>query len=168
MSKIAHLAIQCTAVNGATGSFLFDPTDGKGPKEADLLSPVFADTMDLYNFATARGWTGGAGIGGAVVYRGPSVPAEIAVRDLHPGDQLDLQDDDIADPDGDDTMLEHEYVTVVSLEQESPDCIRVDGENHSFGFSPDHVVKVCDFNGAAVEGVTGVPAVLMVRGVAIT
>lgn len=167
MSKIAHLAIQCTAVNGATGSFLFDPTDGKGPKEADLLSPVFADTMDLYNFATARGWTGGAGIGGAVVYRGPSVPAEIAVRDLHPGDQLDLQDDDIADSDGDNPRFDS-FFTVARLEQEAPDCIRLDDVDYSIGFPPDYVVKVAAFDGAYVEGVTGVPAVLMVAGIAIT
>ncbi|UTC29612.1 hypothetical protein BAMBUS_05540 [Brevundimonas phage vB_BpoS-Bambus] len=167
MSKIAHLAIQCTAANGATGTFLFDPTDGKGPKDADLLSPVFADSVALYAFARARGWTGGKIEDGAVVYYGPSIPSEIAVRDLHPGDQLDLQHDDIADPNWDDPSLEHSWFTVVRLEQETPDCIRLDGETQSFGFPPDHVVKVQDFVGAFVEGVTGEPATLLVRGVAL-
>ena len=166
---IAHLAIQCTAVNGALGCFLFDPTDGKGPKDAPLLSPVFADSMDCRAFAAARGWTGG-GIekGGAVVYRRDDAePVMVAVRDLHPGDKLDLQNDPVADPQGDNVALEFEFVTVAGVEQETADCIRVDGADFSCGFGPDHLVKVDGFNGDYVEGVTGKPATLIVRGVAI-
>lgn len=166
---IAHLAIQCVAVNGATGSFLFDPTDGKGPKDAPLLSPVFADSVDLYAFARSRGWTGGRiEADGAVVYRrDDETPAMVAVRDLHPGDKLDLQGDPLADPQGDNIALEYEYVTVAGVEQETADCIRVDGADFSCGFGPDHLVKVDGFNGDYVEGVTGKPATLIVRGVAL-
>lgn len=165
---IAHLATQCTAANGATGTFLFDPTDGKGPKDAPLLSPVFADSVDCYMFARARGWTGGLiEAGGAVVYRREDdAPAMVAVRDLHPGDKLDLQGDAVADPKGDNAFVEYEYA-VVGVEQETADCIRVDADNISCGFAPDHLVKVCGFIGDYVEGVTGKPATLIVRGVAI-
>ena len=167
--SIAHLAIQCTAVNGATGTFLFDPTEGKGPKDAPLLSPVFADSLDCRNFAAARGWTGGGiGKGGAVVYRrDDDSPIMVAVRDLHPGDKLDLQNDPVADPQGDNVALEYEYVTVAGVEQETADCIRVDSADFSCGFGPDHKVKVDGFNGDYVEGVTGKPATLIVRGVAL-
>lgn len=165
---IAHLATQCTAINGATGTFLFDPTDGKGPKDAPLLSPVFADSMDCYNFAMARGWTGkGFSDGGVVYRRDEDTPAMVAVRDLHPGDKLDLQNDPVADPQGDNVALEFEFVTVAGVEQETADCIRVDGADFSCGFGPDHLVKVDGFNGDYVEGVTGKPATLIVRGVAL-
>lgn len=165
MPEVARLAVQCTAVNGALGTFLYDPTGGKGPKDAPLLSPVFADSLDLYAFAKARGWTGGKiEDGGAVVYRRNDL-AMVAVRDLHPGDKLDLEGDPVADPQNDKPELEYEYVTVVAVEQETADCIRVDGDNVSCGFPPDHEVQVDGFNGHAVEGVTGKPATLIVRGV---
>ena len=45
--------------------------------------------------------------------------------------------------------------------------IRVDGADFSCGFAPDHRVKVDGFNGDYVEGVTGKPATLIVRGVAL-
>lgn len=161
----ARSAIQCIAVNGALGTYLYDPSGGKGPKDGPLLSPVFADSADFYAFANARGWTSEAL---SFDYRrDDDAPAMVAVRDLHPGDKLDLQNDPIADPQGDNVALEYEYVTVAGVEQETADCIRVDGADFSCGFGPDHRVKVDGFNGDYVEGVTGKPATLIVRGVAL-
>lgn len=164
---LAHLAIQCTAANGATGTFLFDPAGGKGPKEAPLLSPVFADSLDCYLFAQQRGWAASRIGGGVVVYRRDDAPAMVAVHDLQPGDKLDLEGDLIADPRGEEPALANEYVVVAGVEEETADCIRVDGDNFACGFPHDHRVKVDGFNGDYVEGVTGAPAALIVRGVAI-
>jgi hypothetical protein len=76
------------------------------------------------------------------------------VRDLQPGDRVDLEGDAFADPDyipsGEDapegymgSRFQFEFERVMEVEQETPDCIRVDFESgFSCGFPPDHLVDV--------------------------
>ena len=50
--KVGHIAIQCAAANGTTGSFLFIP--GTMPREP--LSPVFGSLAAIYPWLDANGW----------------------------------------------------------------------------------------------------------------
>jgi hypothetical protein len=52
----AYMAIQCTASTGEVGSYLHSGSD---PATGDLVSPVFADTLDAWAWADANGWTRG-------------------------------------------------------------------------------------------------------------
>lgn len=45
----SYLSIQCTASNGIIGTFLSDA-------EGKLVSPVCADSVELYRWTYANGW----------------------------------------------------------------------------------------------------------------
>ena len=64
------------------------------------------------------------------------------VRDLKPGDMIDLERDLIADPNGDKVEFQSEYAIVGEIVEETPACIVVyiDGVD-AFGFPPDHMVR---------------------------
>lgn len=47
-----HVAIQCEAEGGHTGTFLFAP--GTSPRRA--LSPIFSTLVDLYPWLRKNGW----------------------------------------------------------------------------------------------------------------
>jgi hypothetical protein len=51
--KRAHLAIQCRARTGETGSFLFA---SERPADADPVSPVFPGLDQLFTWARSNGW----------------------------------------------------------------------------------------------------------------
>ena len=64
-----------------------------------------------------------------------------AVRDLKPGDMIDLAGDKYADPDTQSVMFECEYAVVADVTPETPECIAIDIEGVDvFGFPPDHLV----------------------------
>lgn len=64
------------------------------------------------------------------------------VSDLVAGDMVDLENDPYADAD---PGWEFEYGVVDEIEQETPDCIRVDFANGgSIGFPPDHMLTLSD------------------------
>lgn len=151
--KSADLYIQCTH-NGLTGTFLRDDA-------GELLSPVFADSVDAYRFIEARGWTRDPLLGAHGYSRDDDAPAMVAVADLQPGDMLDLQGDPVADREGD-PGLEFELAVVETIERETPDCVVVYSSLINCGFAPDHKVKVMGFEGRMVEAVTGEPARLVI------
>jgi hypothetical protein len=67
------------------------------------------------------------------------------VRRLQPGDLVDLEGDPYAATQTEvwRTSDEYLYAEVIGIEQETPECIRVDFESHpSIGFPTDHVVMV--------------------------
>lgn len=74
-----------------------------------------------------------------------------AVRDLRPGDLVDLEADPYADrpcADGCEdcdlarSTFAYEYVQVHELEPETADCLVVFFDGHAVGFPPDHRVPV--------------------------
>lgn len=165
---LASLAVQCTAINGALGTFLYDPAGDAKPGTGPLLSPVFADSADLYRFAQARGWTSARDVGPFAFTR-VDEPVEVSVADLQPGDLLDLEGDPFADKteDGAPNPFEFEMAAVESVEPETDDCILITSQLINCGFPPEHKIKVCGFEGGMVDGVTGKPATLMIHGVAL-
>ena len=70
------------------------------------------------------------------------------VRDLRVGDRVDLHNNEHADPEGfrgvesNHPEFEFEFLTVASIEVESAECTRVDFDNYSCGFPPDHWIDV--------------------------
>lgn len=67
----------------------------------------------------------------------------VAVKDLRPGDRVDLEGDMYANPDDPNTICSFEYLEVAAIEAETPGCWRVDIESFdSVGFPPDHMLKV--------------------------
>jgi len=67
----------------------------------------------------------------------------VAIRDLKPGDLIDLAGDAWADPNGDIISYECEYATVAAVEIETPDCTCVHFEGDaSVGFPPNHMVPI--------------------------
>lgn len=66
----------------------------------------------------------------------------VAVKDLKPGDALDLEGDPIADPGHSNALLENEYQVVDEIEVETPACTVVHCQDFTCGFSPNHLVKV--------------------------
>ena len=64
---------------------------------------------------------------------------------LRPGDLVDLKGDQFAD-DGDNAALEYEYSEVLGVEQETPDCVRVDFDFDAVGFPTEHKVPVVGHN----------------------
>lgn len=64
------------------------------------------------------------------------------VRDLKPGMLLNLEGDPYADPDHDNVYLEYEFQVVVTVEEETPECVVVYCENFTCAFPPDHDVEV--------------------------
>lgn len=71
------------------------------------------------------------------------------VKDLKPGDRVDLENDIYADPNHDKVLLEHEYMVVDWLERESPGCVCVYFQDFTCGFPPNHVVNVQEQEGTA-------------------
>jgi hypothetical protein len=68
-----------------------------------------------------------------------------SVKDLKPGDLIDLQNDRYADPDGIIVIYECQYCEVAELDQETDTCIVVYFANsHAVGFPPNHKVKLGD------------------------
>lgn len=65
------------------------------------------------------------------------------VKDLLPGMLVDLENDEYADPNQDNTLFECEYMEVFEVEEETDDCIAVsfNGQN-IIGFPPNHEVNV--------------------------
>jgi hypothetical protein len=62
------------------------------------------------------------------------------------GDLIDLAHDPHADPEQREHIFAYEYARVVDYERETDDCIRIDFEDTSIGFPPDHelvVGKLC-------------------------
>ena len=79
--------------------------------------------------------------------------AQRQVRDLRPGDRVDLQNNEFADPlgfagNGDESEAcarngwAYEFAEVLEIEPETAGCIRVDFNNFSCGFPPDHWIDV--------------------------
>lgn len=65
------------------------------------------------------------------------------IDQLKPGDLIDLEGDQYADPKRSHPVFQSEYATVESVERETPDCIAVWIEGvDCFGFPPDHLVSV--------------------------
>jgi hypothetical protein len=66
------------------------------------------------------------------------------IRDVEPGDALDLWGDTFADPTWKNAVpLQFEYIPVTGKERETDSCIRLDFEGYdSVGFPPDHRVVV--------------------------
>lgn len=153
-----NLHIQCKH-NGLTGTFLRNDA-------GELQSPIFADSVELYAFAKARGWYQDAErrAGWSRYFRNDETPGMVAVADLQPGDMLDLQDDPYADKTEADAPnpFEFELAVVEATERETADCIVVYSDLINCGFPPDHTVKVMGFEGRMVEGVTGRPAELTI------
>lgn len=68
----------------------------------------------------------------------------VPVEDLQEGDLVDLEGDRYADVGElrDSGLLLYEYAEVVGVEQETPDCTRLDLEDlNSIGFPRGHMVK---------------------------
>lgn len=74
------------------------------------------------------------------------------VQDLQEGDMVDLEGDPYADPEGEEPdcddcasrrdSYKYEFEEVMGVEQETPDCVRVDFIMDSIGFPTDHQVFV--------------------------
>lgn len=95
--------------------------------------------------ASARGIEAGAWEAAKIARQALGMKAMPAVTiraaDLRTGDLLDLEGDPIADPDGA-VPFKAEYFAVTGREMEKPDCCRVDFDDRSVRFPPDHPVKL--------------------------
>jgi hypothetical protein len=69
--------------------------------------------------------------------------SSVKVRDIKPGDIIDLAGDQYADPNHDNVTYEYEYAVVGGVIHETPDCIVlcIEGVDH-IGFPPDHLVML--------------------------
>ena len=77
------------------------------------------------------------------------------VKDLKPGDVLDLQYDTVADPHGNAIDFEFDYVTIDDIDRGDPERITLSiADVDTFGFPPDHVVKVVGRNSRYGEAVS--------------
>lgn len=56
MKKSARNAIQCTAITGEVGTFLYYPDPPKPNSECQLASPVFPGCIELFAWCKANGW----------------------------------------------------------------------------------------------------------------
>jgi hypothetical protein len=65
---------------------------------------------------------------------------EVKAADIRIGDRVDLEGDDIADWDG--RLVACELATVTGSVRETADCVRVDFEDESFGFPPEHLLRI--------------------------
>lgn len=70
-------------------------------------------------------------------------PRQITVAELKPGDMLDLEGDEYADPARDSRFFDCEYGLVGAVVVETPTCtlVYIDGVD-AFGMPPDHVVQL--------------------------
>ncbi len=70
-------------------------------------------------------------------------PRAVPVTDLVPGDRIDLEADQYADPNHDNVFYEFEPSLVAGTELETHACFRVDFEGlASVGFPPEHRVRL--------------------------
>lgn len=71
---------------------------------------------------------------------------------VQPGDLLDFEGDSIVDPENKGelhdptppesvTILWAEYAYVERVERETPGCIRIDTDQGSYGFPPEHMLR---------------------------
>lgn len=75
------------------------------------------------------------------------------IRDLRPGDLVDLEADPYADPHHDDPALLCELVMVACVERETEDCWLVGFEGRDpCGFPPDHEIEVDSHDDRYDEG----------------
>jgi hypothetical protein len=76
----------------------------------------------------------------------------IRAGDVREGDLLDFEGDSIVDPEcagelfdptppASVTILWAEYARVDSVEREAADCVRIDTDQGSYGFPPDHEIE---------------------------
>lgn len=67
---------------------------------------------------------------------------------LVPGDRVDLEGDRYADPEGNNAVLQCEYVEVICVEQETPECVAIGFECFDMvGFPTHHKLKVVNLRG---------------------
>jgi hypothetical protein len=77
---------------------------------------------------------------------------ELAIKDLKEGMLIDLEYDEFADPNGDNSLLANQYLEVAEIEEETPDCIAVHiCSFDTVGFPPNHKVKVVANNYEELE-----------------
>lgn len=69
----------------------------------------------------------------------------IAALDVREFDLLDLEGDEFADPGGNGISesgdFTFEFATVEAVERETENCIRIDTDQGSYGFPPDHLIE---------------------------
>lgn len=76
----------------------------------------------------------------------------LRAQDVREGDLLDFEGDSIVDPGGLGerydpeppatwTSFQFEFATVQSVERETPDCVRIDTDQGSYGFPIDHEIE---------------------------
>ena len=71
-----------------------------------------------------------------------SKPRLVKIRDLKPGDMVDLAGDEFADAYHENMVLEYQFAVVDEVEEETPTCFVLHSEASTCGFPPDHVVAV--------------------------
>ena len=62
----------------------------------------------------------------------------VRAEDIRPGDVVDLEGDRYADPNGEDVSFRHEHAIVSNVERETPECVRLDLADESYGFPVTH------------------------------
>jgi len=67
---------------------------------------------------------------------------KIKVKDLKPGDAVDLEGDPYADPNHDHIEYECEFQAVAEVVQETPECTVVYFDNCACGFPTNHELTV--------------------------
>jgi hypothetical protein len=75
-----------------------------------------------------------------VIYYDPMVQKRI--DEIVPGDMIDLENDPIADPDGDHIQFKSELYMTEEIQRESDDCIVLYSQSGNFAFPPEHIVNV--------------------------
>jgi hypothetical protein len=71
----------------------------------------------------------------------------LAAQDVREGELLDLEGDEFADPSGNgisetgDFDFTFEFATVEAVERETENCVRIDTDQGSYGFPPDHLIE---------------------------
>jgi hypothetical protein len=63
------------------------------------------------------------------------------IHNLQPGDMVDLEGDQFADPNNSNQFLEYEYTTVESMVEETSECTVIYFEGMTVGFPPNHIVQ---------------------------
>lgn len=75
------------------------------------------------------------------------MPAYIRADQVKEGDKLDFEGDKFADPNGNGLSLHaefdftFEFATVEGVERETEGCVRIDTDQGSYGFPPDHMIS---------------------------
>lgn len=73
------------------------------------------------------------------------------VADLQEGDLVDLEGDPYADPRRDHPEFEFEYQEVLTVEQETPECVAVGFDFDVIGFPTNHVLTVMERDDESAE-----------------